>query len=444
MITLKSKGQKLLYGCAGMGVNLLNTMVGSYLCSALLIGGFGEEVIPFQTYLSKDLIIAAVWAIFVVISKIIDGIIDIPMASFSDNLKSKWGRRRPSILIGLVLTTVFYCAFLLIPNKSGATLVNTIYYGIILCLYYASYTLTMVSYYATYTEIVDNERDRNFISNVKSVCDIVYFIIGYVGVRMLLNSINIRIVALIVLPIALTMLIPLFLIKEPDNRHLDQEKEKQVNLFKSLIFTLKNKDFVLWMIVYSFMTFGVQLFLGGINEYFSKVGINMILVMVCSFIPVPLTLMLYNVIKRKFGFRFAFQYVLLVFAFAMLALFGVSFLEAGLLKTIISVVCGLFCSLSVGAFFSVAYSIPSQLAAEDELRTGISHSAMYFAVQGLFAGISTGIATGIVLTALKGTEEHPTNAIIYMTVICAAACLISFALTYILPESIKTLGKSEK
>ena len=72
----------------------------------------------------------------------------------------------------------------------------------------------MVTYYATFTEIIDNAQDRTFLSNVKSVCDIVYFIIGYVAVSALLKGINIRIVALILLPLVLTMLIPLFKIKE--------------------------------------------------------------------------------------------------------------------------------------------------------------------------------------------------------------------------------------
>ena len=89
--------------------------------------------------------------------------------------------------------------------------------------------------------------------------------------------------------------------------------------------------------------------------------------------------------------------------------------------------------------FAVAYSIPSQLAAEDEKRTGISHSAMYFAVQGLFAGVASGIGGYAVLTALKTHSMSP-----YITLITAIACVAAFALTFILPRSIVILGKEEK
>lgn len=438
MNVLRSRKKMFLYACSAIGVNLLNIIMGSYLCSALLVGGFGADAIKNQTFEGIDLVIPALWAAFALIAKIIDGVIDIPMASLSDNLKCKFGRRRPTIIMGLIGLIASFTAFALITPNIGKTLLNTIYYGIVLCVFYCSYTLTMVSYYATFTEILDNEEDRNFVSNVKSVCDIVYFIIGYVVVGMLLKGLNIRIVAMITLPLVLFMLIPLFMIKEESTLNGFTGETKTVNLVKSLAYTFKNKDFLCWMAVYCFLTFGVQLYLGGINEYFSYTGMSMIYVMIAAFVPVPFTLMLYNYFTRKKGFRFAIQLVLLVFAFAMFTLFGVSYLENGILKTILSIVGGLICSFAVGAIFSVAYMIPSQLAADDENRTGISHSAMYFAVQGLFAGVASGLGTGVVLVALKQADL-----ITLMTPVSGAACVIACALTFILPQSIVTLGKKE-
>ncbi|MDO4815107.1 MAG: MFS transporter [Bacillota bacterium] len=443
MKKIKGKGKVMLYAVSGMGVNMLNLMVGSYLCSALLIGGFGKDVIPFQTYAQRDLIIPAVWAIFALAAKILDGIIDIPMASLTDRLKTRWGRRRPSILIGLVMTVAAYLLFLVIPDAGGASMLNTVYYGIVLCVFYCSYTLTMVTYYATYTEIVETTEERNLLSNVKSVCDIVYFILGYVVVRMLLNGINVRTVALMVLPMSLTMLIPIFMIKEKSSLADADEAVETVNLVKSLRLTFKNKPFIIWMLVYSFMTFGVQLFLGGINEYFSYVGMNMIFVMMSAFAPVPFTLIIYNRIIKKHGFGAAFRYVLVVYSVSMALMGLVGFMEQGIAKTILSIVSGLVGSFAIGALFAVAYAVPSQLAADEEKKTGISNSAMYFAVQGLFAGIATGIGTGIVLTALKGSESNPTGAIRYMTLICAAACVAALVFTKLLPESIIDMGKKE-
>lgn len=445
MRKLRSKYAIGLYACSGFGINLLNVVMGSYLCSALLIGGFGtENAILNQTYLQKDLVIAGLWGTFILIAKIIDGIIDIPMAAFTDKLRSRFGRRRPSIVIGLVPLLLSYVLFLVIPDKSGVSLLNTVYYWIILCVFYSFYTLTMTTYYATYTEIVDNESDRRLLSNTKAVCDIIYFIMGFVVVRAMLNGSNIRSVALMILPISATMLIPLFMIKEPSSLDAQTVTYKTVGLVESLKHTLKNRSFVLWMVVHSFMQFGVQLFLGGINEYFSSVGMSMIFVMAASFAPVPVTFLLYNRLVRNRGFGFGIRYTFIMFSIGMLSLFGVSFLEAGVLKTALAVVCGVICAFSVGAIFASAYSVPSQLAAEEEAKTGISNSAMYFAVQGLFDGVASGIGAGLVLTALKqGSRGAEPGAIIFLTLIAGLATLAAAFMTYILPKSVLNIGKQK-
>ena len=459
MKKLTKRRQMLVYAIGGMGVNMLNLMMGSYLLSAIIASGFGEEAIQNQTFsgplgLSLDLVIAGAWAVLTVIAKVIDGVIDIPMASFTDNLKSRFGRRRPALIIGLVPMVIAYVLFTLVtPEMKNESLLNTIFYFVALCVFYSFYTLTMVTYYATFTEIVDTVEERNFISNVKSVCDIVYFILGYVVVAAMLKGMNIRLVAMIILPIVLTMLIPIFMIKERSTLPEDVEKEenteekhlKTVNLFQSIAATFKNKNYILWLIVYSFMTFGVQLFLSGINEFFSVSGMNMMTVMICAFGPVPLTLMIYNKLIKKYGFGVAFAYTLVIFGLAMLGMYFIARMEAGSAKTAVSIIGGLLSSFAIGALFSVAYSVPSQLAADEEKKTGISNSAMYFAVQGLFAGVASGIGGGMTLTLLKTSEPliAGTKNTIFITLIAAVAMLVSLILMVFLPKTVLKMGRQE-
>ena len=445
MQIINSKKKLFFYAFGALGINLLGIIVSSYLVSGLLSSGFAPEAIKNHTYLGIDLIVPAAWSVFALIAKIIDGVIDIPMASLTDNLRTRWGRRRPSIVLGVIPMVLAYSAFLLVPHEAEESWINTIYYFVILAIFYTTYTLTMVTYYATFTEIVDNEKDRRFLTNTKSIADIVYFIIGFALVPMLMKGLNVRIVALIVLPSVLLILIPLFMIKEGSTKEgVTGQKEETVNLFKSVGYTFKNWKFVLWMVVYSFMNFGLQLFLNGINEYFSVAGMNMIFVMLGAFLPVPLTFIIYNKLNVKKGFGFAYQYTLLIFVISMLSMFGVSFMESGVVKTILSVLCGLIASFSVGAMFAVSYSIPSKLASDDEKETGISHSAMYFAVQGLFAGIASGLGGATVLTILKDNVLFDRPATFYITLISAIACLVAFGLVFILPKSLKDIGKESR
>ncbi|MGM9684272.1 MAG: hypothetical protein ACI3XQ_11810, partial [Eubacteriales bacterium] len=165
---------------------------------------------------------------------------------------------------------------------------------------------------------------------------------------------------------------------------------------------------------------------------------------IAAFLPVPFTLIIYNKLMAKKGFGFAYRYTLVVFAAGMISMFAVSFMPIGTVRTVLSIVTGLICSFAVGSMFAVAYSVPSQLAAEEEKRTGISNSAMYFAVQGLFSGVATGIGTGLVPTALKGTEDNPSDGMRYLTLIAGIGSLVAFVLTAILPKSITSMGKEKK
>lgn len=437
MKTLTKKWQLILYGCAGLGVNMLNMIVGSYLCSALLVGGFVKNV-EHWTYLNKDIVVAGLWAVLILVAKVVDGIIDIPLSSLTDNLKTRWGRRRPAILIGFIPMIIAYVLFL-IPIDTEATLLNTIWFGAMLCLFYCSYTLTMVTYYATFSEIVDNDRDRVFLSNCKSICDVVYFSLSFALVPLFVGmGVNIRNVAVIFLPLALTMIIPFFMIKEKSTKDgIEQSGNvvEGVNVFKSFGYAFRNKQFIFWLITVSVMNFGLQLFLSGINEFFSSTGLDMTIVMACSFAPIPFTLQLYNHFVKKKGLKFGFQYVLLVFSFGMLIMFFCRSLPANLLLPV-AILGGVIVSFSIGAFFSITYTIPSQLAADENARTGVCASSMYFAVQGLFQGISTGIASGLVLVWLKQSGN-----IGWMTLIVAAGCMAAFVLAFFLPKSIAQLGK---
>ena len=64
---------------------------------------------------------------------------------------------------------------------------------------------------------------------------------------------------------------------------------------------------------------------------------------------------------------------------------------------------------------------------------------MYFAVQGLFEGVSAGIASGVVLVYLKQSGHVDT-----LTCIVAAACIAALIIAFFMPKSIALIGKEKK
>lgn len=442
---LTKKWQLLIYGCAGLGINMMGMIVGTYLCSALLVGGFVDNVENW-TYLNRDLVVAALWATLILASKIIDGVIDIPIASWLDNLRTKWGRRRPALLGGMAVTMLAYVLFL-IPLNKEATVLNTIWFGLILMLFYSAYTLTMLTYYATFSEIISNDRDRLFLSNTKSICDVVYFSMSFALVPVFVNmGVNIRYVALIFMPLALLMLIPVFMIKERSTLNgvvLDGEENSsarapRIGLFKSLAFSFKNKKYIFWLGILCVMNLGLQLFLSGINEFFSTTGVNMTFVMASAFAPVPFTLMIYNHIVKKHGLRIGYQYALAMFSLGMGLMFFSKWVPEQYLLPF-AIFCSLLNSFGIGTFFAVTYMIPSQLADEAIAAGEKGAGTMYFAVQGLFEGVSAGLASGVILVYLKQSGK-----IDILTMIVSACCLAALILAFFMPKSIAVLGKAEK
>lgn len=465
MNKITGKKKLILYGCSGLGVNMLNMIMGSYLVSALQTGGFASEDIGLWTYLDKDLIIPAIWIFIGFFAKALDGIIDLPFATFADKLKSGFGRRKTGILIGYIPMMLSFILFLVTPFQPGSIgndIASTVWFGVLLCAFYTFYTLTMLTYYATFSEVCQNEKDLTFLSNTKSICDVVYMSLVYALFPVFVNVIglNVRNVSLIFFPLVLTMLIPFFVLKENPE---EQGEIRVLTLKSALSVSFKNKAFIYWMSTSFVTTIGLQLFLGGINELFSNTDLNMTIVMASSFAPVPFTIMLYNHFVKKKGLGFSYRYVLTIFACGMavmLACLGISNLDVLLPKIsgslpafvltsleammnnsstillVISLVGGVAVSFSLGAFFSVSYMVPSCLAQNEFGRSGKGVASMLFAVQGLFEGIAAGIATGVILTSLKWADQ-----IWLLPIIAIVCCIISFCMSFAFSDEVAFMGK---
>ena len=92
MRTIHSKKKLFLYGMSAMGVNMLNLIVGSYLCDALMTEGFAQEI-EYWTYANTTLVVSGIWSVLIMLSKILDGLIDIPLSSFAGEGTSQVGRQ---------------------------------------------------------------------------------------------------------------------------------------------------------------------------------------------------------------------------------------------------------------------------------------------------------------------------------------------------------------
>lgn len=428
--TLNSSLKEILYAASGFGPNLLMVAMGAYFTDAINPSAFNLEegvTVPFQAISGACLIVPALFPILWMIAKIFDGIIDLPFASLTDNLKTKWGRRRPLIALCFIPMVVSYAMCWIPIAGTGpniteqAQLINTIWICLWALVFFATYTMCLIAYYGSLSTVCYDEKQRLRVSSYKSFFDTISYCLVYALVPVILDGLQIHIdkFILLLLPIMLTMIIPLFIIKEGDKFEQKAIKEgyditplaeeEKVGIVESLKLTFTNKPFMRWCLVNCCSFFGLQMFLVSMNALIlggmGMNGMQMAILNTCAFAPVPIMLYLFNKLKAKKGIRFAYQTCLLSFAICILSFDITSLYVMGennvTLQMIIGIIGGLIGSWAIGSFFMMPYLIPAQISAVEEKLLGKNHSAMFFAAQAVTTSIIGAVASSLVYENIK-------------------------------------------
>ncbi len=411
MNSLNKKWKEFLYAACGFGPNLLNVILGAYLTDALNPAGLSEGL-EVWSISGICLVMPAIFGILWMVAKIFDGIVDIPLASFTDNLRTRWGRRRPAIVISFVPMVISYMLVWLPPQPTTEhSVFNTLWTALMLLVFFTFYTMSLITFYGSLSSVCKDEAQRQRVGAFKSFFDTIGYCLAYALVPVFLSGgINIKDLVIYATPVMLTMLIPLFILKEGEKygEGKDFMTEARVPMLESLRTALKNKIFLRWVIPHCTAFFGLQMFLSSQNTLISGVmslgpGIAAVL-NTCAFAPVPIMLFFYYKMLRRKGVRFSYQVCLVCFAIAILNFcVGSEYLfpNSTTARIVIGCIGSVIGSFAIGAFFATPYMIPSQIAAMEYKITGKDHTAMYFAVQNLIAAVVSAIATGLVYEYIK-------------------------------------------
>jgi len=412
--SLDKKWKEFLYAFSGFGPNFLMILMGSYYSdalnpSALEAGEQFQAIMPGVCY-----ILPALFPILFALGKVFDGIIDIPFAHITDTLSTRWGRRRPAIAVCFLPMVISFVLCWIPVGGSDGKLLNTIWVTIFSVIFFATYTMCLIAFYGSLSTVCTDEPQRLRVSGYKSFFDTITYCMVYALVPVILSGVGLHIDRFVFLcvPLMVTMLIPLFLIKEgekygyPENHGLSEEK---ISIGESISLTFKNKIFRRWLYVNACTFFGLQMFLSGMNGLIiggmGLSGGQMALLNTFAFGPVPIMLYLFNKVKARYGVRKAYQSCLLMFAVAIFSFFlGSRFVlgEANLTaKLAIGIAGGLCGSWSIGVFFMMPYLAPAQISSIEERLTGKNHSAMYFAGNAVATAIVGAISGSLIYEYIK-------------------------------------------
>ena len=221
--SLDKKWKELLYSFTGFGPNFLMVLMGAYFTDAVnpVALGEGTSASIFQAIVpGVCLIMPLIFPILWAIGKAFDGIIDIPFASVTDRLSTKWGRRRPAIAVcAIPMIVSFALCWFPVAGTSGDTtsqIINTVWIFLWALVFFATYTMCLISFYGSLSTTCCDESQRLRVSSFKSFFDTISYCLVYALVPVLLGAFKCHIDTFVFcsLPLMLTITIPLFLIKE--------------------------------------------------------------------------------------------------------------------------------------------------------------------------------------------------------------------------------------
>ena len=448
-----------LFAFASFGPCMLSTIISVYLVDALQTAGFGADL-EHWTFAGKTIVAVGLFSVMKAISSLMDGLVEVPVATLVQNLKTPWGKRRPAILVGTIVMTLAYVLFCFPISYEENSVANSIWCGVLLTVFVSFFTLAINALFGTYAEITANDDDRLLLTNVKAAFDTIQYSIAYALIPVFIGfGINIRQIGLYMAPLSATILIAVFLIKENSTmpgavakygeNAGEAVEEENVGMVDGLKMSLGNEAFRAWLIIHGLFNLGLQMFLSGQNVLISgPMGLNgfqIAIINSSAFAPVPLMLIFYRMVMKKKGYRFAFQTALGSFALGMvcMCLAYVQWFPNVMIRLALGATGGVICSYGMGAFFSAPTAMPTQIAADEKKRTGKSHPSMYFAVQGIVNSLVGAIGPGLIWVnlrnvSLNGNDLFGTHAMTYIVIIF---CVLAILACNLLPKEYDQLGK---
>jgi GPH family glycoside/pentoside/hexuronide:cation symporter len=136
-------GQKIAYGIGMLGNQMFPAALGVFM--VVLVKGLG--------------FLPLLWGVLFFVPRIFDAITDPVMGFISDNTRSRWGRRRPYIFAGAILTGTTYVVMWQLYPANGITF-NFIYFLGFSLVFYLGLTIFATPYVAMGYEMSSDYHER--------------------------------------------------------------------------------------------------------------------------------------------------------------------------------------------------------------------------------------------------------------------------------------------
>jgi len=362
----------------------ITDVIGYYMFTFLIFTFYYAVVGLNVNWITFGFIIWSIW----------NAINDPLIGALSDRTNTRWGRRLPYVLVGIVPFCIIMILLWTPPTTSDIQ--SFIYFIFIIILFDTSYTCYSMGQAAMFPELFKNLEERAKANNIRQIFTVLGLVVGFIMPTFFIPKlddpkyfINYSYVGIIA---AITMAIFAFLFIKFGTRQtpeFSEDYKAAPAFFKSLKISLKNKSFR-WYIICHFANWYVYGMLPTIMPLYSifvlKIGegesLLIGLLLALTFISAMIFIPLWKFVALKIGARKGIMISMSVFIITLIPFLFVS-------DVIIAFFIFFFVGLGLSGSFFFLDLLSSAVIDEDELDTKIRRTGGYLGISTFFLRFAT-------------------------------------------------------
>lgn len=369
-----------------------------------------------------------------------DAVDNLIFGYLSDNTRTKWGRRRPWLIIALPIYLFLFIMVYSVPEIFSEGNRLFWYFTIIIFLYETAATILWGNYGALFPEIFKDTSVRANASAIKQVFAIIGMVIGIAVTPIVYGLVGFTKMAIIYGLVGGLIILYSVLGSHEDKDSTLQPTMPFVEAFKV---TLTNKPFWLYSLAYTFIQFVFGLLMAGIPfyaKYTLGLDSNMTSIMMASVFVVAMPMVtIWAKLIKKMGASKTWLIGVVVLSITVLPL--------GLANNLITgIIAGAILGLGYCGVLVSGEVVTSEIIDRDAKKTGVRREAIYLSVYGFIIRISGVLQSaafaliGLLFGYVNGDNPgaHPAIAFkFFMSVIPFIALCLAFLIGLTYKNSIK-------